>query len=226
MAEEKKGFFKRLVSGLTKTRDNIVAGFDSIFSGFSSIDDDFYEELEDIPNWRWVWQNKMLPLCKTVWEEYQFPSAHRRAAVSYNMLGDISQAEGNLQAARKYYELEIGIFKQLAEEYPTMQTRRSLSISYNRLGDILKAEGNIEAARKYYERDLEISKQLAEKVPSPEAWDDLAVSYYKLGILGNSVSSLQKALDIWTRLSEQYPMVAYYAQNRDFARSLLARGEN
>lgn len=48
MAEEKKGFFKRLVSGLTKTRDNIVAGFDSIFSGFSSIDDDFYEELEEV----------------------------------------------------------------------------------------------------------------------------------------------------------------------------------
>lgn len=47
MAEEKKGFFKRLVSGLTKTRDNIVAGIDSIFSGFSSIDDDFYEEIEE-----------------------------------------------------------------------------------------------------------------------------------------------------------------------------------
>ena len=48
MAEEKKGFFKRLVSGLAKTRDNIVAGFDSIFSGFSSIDEEFYEELEEI----------------------------------------------------------------------------------------------------------------------------------------------------------------------------------
>ena len=48
MAEEKKGFFKRLVSGLAKTRDKIVAGFDSIFSGYSSIDDDFYEELEEI----------------------------------------------------------------------------------------------------------------------------------------------------------------------------------
>ncbi|MCD7868598.1 MAG: signal recognition particle-docking protein FtsY [Clostridiales bacterium] len=48
MAEEKKGFFKRLVSGLTKTRNNIVAGFDSIFSGYSSIDEDFYEELEEI----------------------------------------------------------------------------------------------------------------------------------------------------------------------------------
>ena len=41
-------FEKRLVSGLTKTRDNIVSGFDSIFSGFSHIDDDFYEELEEI----------------------------------------------------------------------------------------------------------------------------------------------------------------------------------
>ena len=45
---EKKGFFSRLVEGLTKTRDNIVSGIDSIFSGFSSIDDDFYEELEEI----------------------------------------------------------------------------------------------------------------------------------------------------------------------------------
>ena len=26
--EEKKGFFKRLVSGLTKTRDNIVSGIE------------------------------------------------------------------------------------------------------------------------------------------------------------------------------------------------------
>ena len=41
-------FFKRLVSGLSKTRDNIVSGMDSIFNGFSKIDDDFYEELEEV----------------------------------------------------------------------------------------------------------------------------------------------------------------------------------
>lgn len=45
--EEKKGFFKRLAEGLSKTRDNIVSGIDSIFSGFSSIDEDFYEEIEE-----------------------------------------------------------------------------------------------------------------------------------------------------------------------------------
>ena len=41
------GFFKKLVSGLTKTRDNIVHGIDNVLSGFSKIDDDFYEELEE-----------------------------------------------------------------------------------------------------------------------------------------------------------------------------------
>lgn len=45
---EEKGFFKRLVSGLSKTRDQIVSGIDSIFSGFSNIDEDFYEELEEV----------------------------------------------------------------------------------------------------------------------------------------------------------------------------------
>lgn len=47
MEEKKKGFFSRLVEGLNKTRENIVSGIDSIFSGFSAIDDDFFEELEE-----------------------------------------------------------------------------------------------------------------------------------------------------------------------------------
>jgi len=48
MSEEKLGFFGRLKQGLTKTRDNIVNGIDSVFNGFSNIDEDFYEELEEI----------------------------------------------------------------------------------------------------------------------------------------------------------------------------------
>ncbi|NLJ89669.1 MAG: signal recognition particle-docking protein FtsY [Clostridiales bacterium] len=47
MEVKKKGFFGRLVEGLTKTRNNLVSGLESLFSG-SSIDEDFYEELEEI----------------------------------------------------------------------------------------------------------------------------------------------------------------------------------
>lgn len=41
------GLFDRLKSGLSKTRDSIVGGIDSVFSSFSKIDDDFYDELEE-----------------------------------------------------------------------------------------------------------------------------------------------------------------------------------
>ena len=47
MAEEKKGFFSRLVAGLTKTRNAVVNGLDDIFNGPGDVDDDFYEELEE-----------------------------------------------------------------------------------------------------------------------------------------------------------------------------------
>ncbi|GFI46488.1 signal recognition particle receptor FtsY [Lachnospiraceae bacterium] len=41
------GFFSKLKEGLAKTRNNIVHGIDAVFSGFSSIDEEFYEELEE-----------------------------------------------------------------------------------------------------------------------------------------------------------------------------------
>ncbi|MCL2253493.1 MAG: signal recognition particle-docking protein FtsY [Lachnospiraceae bacterium] len=48
MENEKKSFFSRLKEGLTKTRNNIVSSIDAVFSGFSQIDEDFYEELLEI----------------------------------------------------------------------------------------------------------------------------------------------------------------------------------
>lgn len=48
MEKEKTGFFQKLKNGLTKTRDGFVSGMDSIFHGFSSVDEDFYEELEEM----------------------------------------------------------------------------------------------------------------------------------------------------------------------------------
>lgn len=45
---EKVGFFQKLKQGLTKTRNNISYELDSMFHGFAEIDDDLYEELEEI----------------------------------------------------------------------------------------------------------------------------------------------------------------------------------
>lgn len=45
--EKEEGFFSRLKTGLAKTRNSINESFDNLFKGFSSIDDDFYDELEE-----------------------------------------------------------------------------------------------------------------------------------------------------------------------------------
>ena len=41
------GFFDKIKAGLTKTRDALGSTLGSVFSGFSQIDDDFYDELEE-----------------------------------------------------------------------------------------------------------------------------------------------------------------------------------
>ena len=41
------GFFSKIKEGLTKTRNAMAATLGSVFSGFSSLDDDFYDELEE-----------------------------------------------------------------------------------------------------------------------------------------------------------------------------------
>ena len=41
------GFFDKIKTGLTKTRDALSNTLGSVFSGFSEIDDDFYDELEE-----------------------------------------------------------------------------------------------------------------------------------------------------------------------------------
>lgn len=50
MAEEKKGFFKRLKEGLSKTRNSIVDSFSSVF-GASHIDDDFMKNWKRHSSW-------------------------------------------------------------------------------------------------------------------------------------------------------------------------------
>ena len=41
------GFFDKIKAGLTKTRNAMQATLNTVFSGFSALDDDFYDELEE-----------------------------------------------------------------------------------------------------------------------------------------------------------------------------------
>ena len=47
VAPKKKGFFSKLINGLTKTRDQFLGAVDDVLSNFKKIDEDLYEELEE-----------------------------------------------------------------------------------------------------------------------------------------------------------------------------------
>ncbi|MBQ9592903.1 MAG: signal recognition particle receptor subunit alpha, partial [Lachnospiraceae bacterium] len=43
-----KGLFGRLAAGLAKTKNQIVSGIDEVFNGVQEIDDDFFDDLEEV----------------------------------------------------------------------------------------------------------------------------------------------------------------------------------
>ena len=45
--DQKKGFFSKILSGLDKTRKNIMGNVESVLKSFTRIDEDLYEELEE-----------------------------------------------------------------------------------------------------------------------------------------------------------------------------------
>ena len=47
MEKEKKGFFKKIASGLSKTRQSIAQSMDNVFKAFSRVDEELFEELEE-----------------------------------------------------------------------------------------------------------------------------------------------------------------------------------
>lgn len=142
--------------------------------------------------------------------------SRRDLAVSYNNLGDISQAQGDLAGAKAYYEKGLAIREQLAAETGTLQARRDLAVSYDNLGDLSFAQGDLAGAKALYEKSLAIREQLAAETRTIEADDDLAISYYNMFGAANTEEEkqeyLSKAEMIWSRLAVQCPDMPLYAE--------------
>ncbi|MBR3919222.1 MAG: toll/interleukin-1 receptor domain-containing protein, partial [Clostridia bacterium] len=123
----------------------------------------------------------------------------RDLSVSYNNLGAICKAEGNLTKAKEYYEKSLKIREILAKETNTVEARRDLSVSYNNLGYIFREEGNLTKAKEYYEKSLKIREILAKETNTVEARRDLSVSYVKLGEIYQAEGNLAMAKEYYEK---------------------------
>ena len=90
------------------------------------------------------------------------------------------------------------------------QTDRQQAKLLMEKGDSLRCLYRFDESLSAYEKALEIDKALAEETSTVQSYNDLALSYCKLGLLLSNREYLQKALDIWKKLSERCPDVAMY----------------
>ena len=151
MAEEKKGFFKRLVSGLTKTRDNIVAGFDSLFTGYSTIDDDFYEELEE----------KLLHLVREInrnWENDKYQAFGREWMKQIAREGQ--EQEGTVSRDEIVKQVKSYITANLQEELRIEQLAKVFYLSADYLSRLFKKEEGISIGDFIQEERMFLAKEL------------------------------------------------------------------
>ncbi len=134
-----------------------------------------------------------------------------RLAVSYEKVGDVQKAQGNLPAALASYQARLAISDRLAKSDPgNGGWQRDLSISYSRVGDVQKAQGNLSAALTSYQESLAVAGRLAKSDPSNAGWKrDLAVCYSKVGDvqaeqgdLAAALTSYQADLAIMERLAK------------------------
>ena len=103
--------------------------------------------------------------------------------MSYEKIGDVLVAQGDLAGALKSYRDSLAIRDRLAKSDPgNAGWQRDLSVSYSKIGDVQVAQGDLAGALKSYRDSLAISDRLAKSDPGNAGWQrDLSVSYIKIG---------------------------------------------
>jgi tetratricopeptide (TPR) repeat protein len=93
--------------------------------------------------------------------------------MSYDRIGVVLVAQGNLPQALKSYRDSLTIADQLAKsDLGNAGWQRDLSVSYEHVGDVLVAQGNLPEALKFYRDGLTIMVRLAQLDPGNAGWQD------------------------------------------------------
>jgi tetratricopeptide (TPR) repeat protein len=117
-------------------------------------------------------------------------------AVSFDGVGDVLWAQGNLTEALQSFRDGLTIRERLAKADPNNAGRQhDLSVSYDRVGDVLRAQGNLTEALKSFRDGGTIRERLAKADPTNAGWQrDLSISYDRVGDVLRAQGNLTEAL--------------------------------
>ena len=96
--------------------------------------------------------------------------------MSYDKVGDVQVAQGDLAGALTSYRDSLAIRDRLAKSDPgNAGWQRDLSVSYEKVGDVQVAQGDLAGALTSYRDSLAIRDRLAKSDPGNAGWQrDLA----------------------------------------------------
>jgi tetratricopeptide (TPR) repeat protein len=104
-------------------------------------------------------------------------------AASYDRIGDVLVAQGDLPGALVEFRAGMAIRKALADaDAGNAGWRRDLSVSHNNIGDVLVAQGDLPGALGEFRAGMAIARALADADPGHAGWRrDLSVSHNNIG---------------------------------------------
>jgi tetratricopeptide (TPR) repeat protein len=150
--------------------------------------------------------------------------------VSYDRVGRVLEAHGNLPEALKAFHDSLAIMERLAKADPNNAGwQRDLAVSYERVGDVLVARGNLPEALKSHREGLAIRERLAKADPSNVQWrNDLQVTINRIGGLAYQfvlAGDFSNALDAADQVVALAPNRLWLHGNRAHALMFLGRIE-
>jgi tetratricopeptide (TPR) repeat protein len=115
----------------------------------------------------------------------------RELSVSFNKLGDLSVAQGDLPAAARHFTAFLKISERLAASDPANAAwQRDLFYSYYVMGDLFTRQDQLRDALSMLEKSLQIAERLAASDPTNATWEkDVRVSRRLVGDLRSRLSN-------------------------------------
>ena len=168
---------------------------------------DFWDELQQLDQAGEAYQN-MLEAARTLDTAYHADWTRKNLADSYDKLGHICKARGDLAGAKAFYEKGYAISERLAAKTDTVLARRDLSVGYNKLGDICRKQGDLAGAKDFYEKSLVIREWLAAETDTVETQRDLIVACYQLGDICRLQGDLEEAMAYYNRGYDVFERIA------------------
>jgi tetratricopeptide (TPR) repeat protein len=141
-------------------------------------------------------------------------SWQRELSVSYERVGNVQVAQGDLAGALKSYRDGLAIRERLAMSDPgNADWQRDLSAAHCFVGDVQLAQGDLGAALNSFQAYRATMERLAKSNPDNPGWQrDLSVSYNKVGRVqmaqgdrAGALKSYRDGLDVIDRLIKSDP---------------------